>query len=87
MAIATVLGGDSRIFSGGSRHKGLRVGFHVRLRHHLLGRALPRDELKSAVDNGHAWVRRSSAEARPGDTKRATLCIPGKLTWGIARLN
>ena len=38
MAIATVLGGDSRIFSGGSRHKGPRVGFLVRLRHHLLGR-------------------------------------------------
>ena len=41
--------------------------------------ALPRDELKSAVDNGLAWVRRSSAEAHAGDTKRATLGIPGKI--------
>ena len=124
MAIAAVLGWDSRIYSGGNHHEGLYIGFHVRLRHHLLGSArathprhpsehrslgkhlwghrskcehlaarskhpscvarvvgaLPRDELKSAVDNGLAWVRRSSTEARPGDTKRATLGIPGKLT-------
>ena len=95
MAIAAVLGWDSRIYSGGNHHEGLYIGFHVRLRHHLLGRArathprhpsehrslgkhlrghrskcehlaarskhplcvarvvgaLPRDELKSAVDN------------------------------------
>ena len=48
--------------------------------------ALPRDELKSVVDNGLVWLRRSSAEAHAGDTKRATLGIPGKLTREIARL-
>ena len=39
MAIAAVLGGDSQIYSGGDRHEELYIGFHVRFRHHLLGRA------------------------------------------------
>ena len=100
-AIGAVLGWDSRIYSGGNHHQGLQIGFPVRFRHHLLGRAgathprhpsehrslgkhlrghrskcehlaarskhpscvaravgaVPRDELKSAMENGLAWVR------------------------------
>ena len=122
LAIAAVLGGDSRIYSGGDHHEGLHIGFqcspsaspphprhpsaHRSIGQHLRGHrskcehlskhpscvarvvgALPRDELKSAV------VKRTlyGSDAPPhrltaGDTKRATLGIPGKLSSRIARL-
>ena len=39
MAIAAVLGVNSRVYSGGCHHEDLHIGFHVRLRHHLTGHA------------------------------------------------